>query len=196
VGPGTYKEVLTNIKIAIVKENHPVDKLTKDNQDQTLDELGRVFHGTPKRELPHLRSFRLEGGALIFVCADQVSGQWLIKAIDKQRLVSEARLNATDARNLPKPVKVALGTKDKVANSPDELLKWIKDLNPGLHTEHWRILDKQPEPEGQRPILLIDWDSHTAIKGSGYKFLPHFLKELLRFREILKHSPSRKKEPQ
>jgi hypothetical protein len=52
------------------------------------------------------------------------------------------------SRNLPKPVTVALRTKDKFVKSPDELLKWMKDLSPGFHTEHWRILDKQPEPKG------------------------------------------------
>jgi hypothetical protein len=30
-GPGTYKEVLTNIKIAIFKEAYPEDKLTEDD---------------------------------------------------------------------------------------------------------------------------------------------------------------------
>jgi hypothetical protein len=43
---------------AILKENHPEDKLT-----EILDELGKVFCGTPKGELPHLRSFRLDGDA-------------------------------------------------------------------------------------------------------------------------------------
>jgi hypothetical protein len=76
-----------------------------------------------------------------------------------------------NARNLPKPVHVTLRTKDKVAKSPDKLLKLIKDLNPGLHTEHWRILDKQPEPKGERLNILIHQDSHTAIKGTGYKIL-------------------------
>jgi hypothetical protein len=32
-GPGTYREELTNIKIAMFKENHPEDKLTEDDQD-------------------------------------------------------------------------------------------------------------------------------------------------------------------
>jgi hypothetical protein len=163
-GPGTYVKALANIKIAIFKENNPEDKVIKDDQDQILNELGRVFYGTPKGELPYLRSFRLEGGALIYVCANQQSVQWLIRATDSHRLGSGARLKATDARNHPMPAKVALRTKDKDAKSPDELLKWIKDLNPGLHTEHWRILDKQPEPKGQRLILLIDRDSHMAIK--------------------------------
>jgi hypothetical protein len=122
-----------------------------------------VFCGTPKGELPHLRSFRLEGGALMYMCTDQQTGQQLITATDNHRLGSEARLKATDNRNLPIPVKVTLMMKDKLAKSPDQLLKWIKDLNPGLHTEHWRVMDTQHELRGQRLILLTD---HTPTKPS------------------------------
>jgi hypothetical protein len=66
---------------------------------------------------------------------------------------------------------VALRTRDKVVQNQEELLKWIKNLNPGLHIEHWRVLDKQSEPKGQRLILLVDRDSLTAIKRTGYKIL-------------------------
>jgi hypothetical protein len=79
-------------------------------------------------------------------------------------LESGARLKATNARNLPKPVKLALRTRNKVTQTQDNLLKWIKNLNPGLHTEKWRILDKQSELKGQRLILHIDWDFLLAIK--------------------------------
>jgi hypothetical protein len=58
-GPGTYKEALTNIKLAIFKEKYPEDKLTENDQDHILEELRRVFCGTLQGELPHLRSFRL-----------------------------------------------------------------------------------------------------------------------------------------
>jgi hypothetical protein len=64
---------------------------------------------------------------------------------------------------------VTLRTKDKFAKSPDEVLNWIKDLNPGLHTEHWGISDKQPEPKGQRLIPLTDGDSQIAINVTGYR---------------------------
>jgi hypothetical protein len=160
---------LTDTKIAIFKENYPEDKLTEEEQDHILGELGGVFCGTPKGELPHLKSFKLEASALMYVCADQQSGQWLIRAIDNHRLGSGARLKVTYARNLPKPAKVAFRTRDNVARSPEELLKSVKDLNPGLHVEHWRVLVRQPEPKGQRLILLIDQDSLTANKGTGYK---------------------------
>jgi hypothetical protein len=81
-----------------------------------------VLRRTPIEELSHLKSYRLEGGALIYICADQQSGQWLIKAIDNHRLESGARLKATDARNLPNPLKVALRIGDKVAQNQEELL--------------------------------------------------------------------------
>jgi hypothetical protein len=128
-----------------------------------LEALGEVRR-TPTGELPHLKSYRLEGGALIYMCDDQESGQWLIKALDNYRLESGARLKATDARNLPKPVKVALRIRDRVAQNQEELLKWIKNLNPGLHMEHWRVLNKQPEPKGLRLILFTDRDSYISIE--------------------------------
>jgi hypothetical protein len=100
-GPGYYKEALTNIKIAIFKETYSEDKLREDVQESNLEELGRVLRGTPT-ELPHLKSYRLEGGAhththiyiYIYICGDQQSGQWLIRATDNYRLGSGARLNA------------------------------------------------------------------------------------------------------
>jgi hypothetical protein len=161
-GPGTYTQALTNIKIAIFKETYPEEKLTEDDQDSILEILGGVLRRTPKEEL---KSYRLMGGALIYACVDQQSGQWLIKATDDHRLESGARLKTNDTRNLPKPV--ALRTRDKAAQNQEELLKWIADLNPGLHTENSRVLDKQSESKGQRLILFIDHDSYTTIQRTG-----------------------------
>jgi hypothetical protein len=155
--------------MAIFREIYPEDKLTEDDKNCILEILGEVLCGTPIGELPHMKSYRLEGGALICICANQQSGQWLVKAIGNYRLESGARLKATDARNIHKPVKVTLKIRDKVTQSEEELLKWIKNLNPGPHTEHWRVLDKQSEPKGQRLILLIDQDSYTTIKRTRHK---------------------------
>jgi hypothetical protein len=54
-----------NIKITIFKEAYPEDKPTEDDLNNILEELGRVLCGTTIGELPHLKSYRLEGGALI-----------------------------------------------------------------------------------------------------------------------------------
>jgi hypothetical protein len=160
---------MTNIKIPILKETYPEDKLNEDDQTYFLEELGKVLCRTPIGELPHRKSYRLEGGTLIYRCADQQSSQWLVKAIDNHRLGTGAKLKVTGARNLPKPVKVALRTRDKVIQTQDELLTWIKNLNPGLNIEHWKVLDRHCEPKGQRLLLHKDRGSLAAIKSTGYK---------------------------
>jgi hypothetical protein len=66
-GAGNCKEALTNTMIAVFKEIYPQDKLTEHDQDSILEELERVLRGTPMGELPHLKSYRLEGGALIYI---------------------------------------------------------------------------------------------------------------------------------
>jgi hypothetical protein len=114
---------------------------TNQYQNSHLQELGKVLRGTPV-ELPHLKSCTLEEGALIYVPADQQSSQWLIRAIDNYRLGSGAILKATEAMNLPEPVKVALRTRDRVAQSQIELRGWIQNLNLGLHMENWRVLSR------------------------------------------------------
>jgi hypothetical protein len=96
-----------------------------------------MLRGTAVGELPQLKSCRLKGGELIYICIDQQSGEWLIRAIYNHRLGSGARLKTSADRNLPNPFKVALRTRDKAALTQDELLTWIKNLNPGLHTEKW-----------------------------------------------------------
>jgi hypothetical protein len=52
-----------------------------------------------------------------------VSGQWLVKAIDNQKLESGTSLKVTDARNQPKTVKLALRIREKVAQNQEVLLK-------------------------------------------------------------------------
>lgn len=69
---------LTKIKVAIIKKNYPEVKLTWNEQDLILKELGRIFQRILNRKLPNMRSSRVER----HVCADQWSGQWLITAID------------------------------------------------------------------------------------------------------------------
>jgi hypothetical protein len=100
--------------------------------------------------------------------------------IDNHGLGSGGRLKATEAKNLPKPVKVALRVKENIARNPDELLQWIKQLNPGLRTEYWRALDKQSEPKGLRFILLINRDSYNIIKRTGYKILTGLLEGMIK----------------
>jgi hypothetical protein len=73
-GPGTYIEALTNIKVVIFKETYPEEKLTEGDQDSILEALGEVLCRTPKEELPHLKSYRMVGGALFYVSSPKFVG--------------------------------------------------------------------------------------------------------------------------
>jgi hypothetical protein len=75
----------------------------------------------------------------------------------------------------PKPVKIALRTRDKVAQNQEEIFRWMKHPNPGLNTKHWRVMDKAPEPNSQRLILLKERDSYTITEETGYKIFTGFL---------------------
>jgi hypothetical protein len=66
--PGTYREALTNLKIAIFRETYPEDRITEDDRDSMLEILGEALRRTPLVELPCLKSYRLEGGTLIYTC--------------------------------------------------------------------------------------------------------------------------------
>jgi hypothetical protein len=67
-GPGTYKEALTSFKIAIFGETYPEDEISEKDRDSILETLGEALRRTPLEELPRLKSYRLEGGALIYTC--------------------------------------------------------------------------------------------------------------------------------
>jgi hypothetical protein len=49
------------------------------------------------------------GHLLVVPAGQRQSGQWLAKANDNYRLKSGSRVKATDARNLPEPVKMLFG---------------------------------------------------------------------------------------
>jgi hypothetical protein len=82
---------LISIKVVIIKENYPEDKLTEDEQDLIPKETRKVFSRTPKEELMHPKSF-------VYVCGNQQSVQWHIKLADDQKLGARNGLKAMDAR--------------------------------------------------------------------------------------------------
>jgi hypothetical protein len=57
----------------------------------------------------------------------------------------------------------------KVAQTHNELLGWIQDLNPGQNTRNWRVPGEQTEPKGWRLILHIDQDSLVSIQKTENK---------------------------
>jgi hypothetical protein len=75
MGAQTSREALTNVRITILKENYPEDKLSKKDCELILAETAGTFQTTRKEGQSQLRSCRLERGTLMYVCTNQQSGQ-------------------------------------------------------------------------------------------------------------------------
>jgi hypothetical protein len=119
-GPGIYREALTNVRIAILKENYPQDRLSKEDQVLILAKTTGILNNTQGRT-PATQILQTGRGALMYVCADQWSCESLIQAINGHQP------KAMNAKDLLKLVKMALRTRN---NSP----KILRSYSGGSRT--------------------------------------------------------------
>jgi hypothetical protein len=94
--------------------DHPEEKLSLEDTDLVLAKVGEVFRETPVGRRPLLRYYRLERDVLFYVCDHQRSVDRLIAALHGFKIRDGARLKATDAKHLPKPVTMALRMAESV----------------------------------------------------------------------------------
>lgn len=164
----SYSEALATFKMAIVGTSYPDDKLIESDIGHIQAAILRGLDGAQSGEpLPLLRTFSLQDGALIYYCEDQNSCLWLQKCLNGTTIRDNFVLKVMDAKELPKPVKVAFRTRDLTTSDPKVLLRRVQLLNQGLCTEHWKVVNKQTDPTGQRLILLIDQESAAKISEKG-----------------------------
>jgi hypothetical protein len=115
-----------------------------------LEELGKELRGTPFGELPHLKSYRLEGGPFIYIYHDQQSGQWLIRATDNQGLPtpSDDQRGAVEGKE-----KIPLNVKSTSADQVTPSKGTQSDKRDRVEEEG---METDPSPSGQ--------NTHTRYK--------------------------------
>jgi len=59
-------------------------------------------------------TFNLLGNTLVYTCTDQQTCQQLVKVPNKHRIKRETLFRVNDARDLPKPVKMAFKILDMI----------------------------------------------------------------------------------
>ena len=50
-----------------------------------------------------------------------------------------------------------------------QYLQWLRWLNQGLDTGHWRVYKCREEPNGVRLVLSVDSTSITALERLGWR---------------------------
>jgi hypothetical protein len=67
---------------------------------------------------------------LVYFCDNQESYNWLSTHINGTKLKDKFALKAMETTNIPKPMKMALKTKDIVTKNPEMLFRCLELLTP------------------------------------------------------------------
>ena len=145
--------------MTVVMEKFPEDKLVEEDiQGEILRKVDRAKNGVP---LTLLRTYSLQERTLIYFCDNQESCNTLSTHINGTKLRDKFVLMIMKTTNLPKPIKMALKTKDIIIKNREVLFRRLELLNPGMKTTYRKLIDRQPDSKGQR---LIDQESAKILK--------------------------------
>ena len=100
----SYREALTGVKMAVIADDHPVTPLGVEMLNPVRGALWELLEATPD-PLPHVSLGKWTSGAIHFTCEGEDAAKWLCRL--NGTTVGEVKLKVVNARDLPKPVKMA-----------------------------------------------------------------------------------------
>ena len=133
----SFSHAIKAVKMAIVKEVFPFDRLSNDEFDHVQMEIqSRTDMISLEDHMPKILRSSLQAGAVIIQCGDDETDNWLKGSFqDNKEVISDIELKVMSESDLPKPVKVAFKMKDTYTKEPTVLLKRPNRLNPELKSE-------------------------------------------------------------
>lgn len=159
----SYSEMAATVKMALVPESFPMEKLTKDQAIDIQDQMNVLIDEIEDENQPLFSTVGWVNGALMVHCIGAPTVDWL-KANLQGKTVKDIQLRVVTAAELPKPVKLILKTRDTRTHDSAVLLKRLGKQNRGLITGEWRILAKEKGLDHIRWIFEIDQDSAKSIR--------------------------------
>jgi hypothetical protein len=142
------------------------------SRDNFLDiqwAIGQLVDELPEERLPaRLADSYWSKGAAIMVCRDDPTKDWLA--------TKEPTLVAWEGSRLKVVGMDALRTYKRVVawfpgpmEDMERYFTWLRRLNQGLDTGHWRVYERKEEAKGVRLVLSIDIASITVREGLGWR---------------------------
>ena len=93
--------------------------------------LWELLEATPD-PLPHVSLGKWTSGAIHFTCEGEDAAKWLCRL--NGITVGEVKLKVVNARDLPKPVKMAWKSRNIWCVDTGKVLNMMQRYNPGLET--------------------------------------------------------------
>ncbi|XP_063830204.1 uncharacterized protein LOC135079476 [Ostrinia nubilalis] len=161
----SYAAALNIYKMAITAKDFPGTWL---GEEEYLALQGIIFDKleiTPD-PIPVVSMGNLKSGAILFRCEGESSMKWL-RTLDGTA-VNGVELRVVDAKNLPKPVKMAWKSRNVTRQDTGRVMRLLQRLHPSLKTSNWSIVGSTVEGMTVRRIVLMDEASAAYIKDRQY----------------------------
>uniref|UniRef100_A0A1B6F754 DUF4780 domain-containing protein n=1 Tax=Cuerna arida TaxID=1464854 RepID=A0A1B6F754_9HEMI len=164
----TFKQALTTIKIAVVPENYPDNKLTEEQAEQIQTALIGAIETLEDGDCAQLSGSYVERGAVILSCMTKKTADWLINIVPSLTPWEGAKLAAGERSVLLRVTKVVLKTPKQLASTePSRLVAMLGKQNPSFDASNWKIISCKGDANGQTLVFLVDDTALKAIKAAG-----------------------------
>jgi hypothetical protein len=107
-------------------------------------------------------------GTAIMVCHDELTKDWLAAKVPTLAAWEGSRLKTVGLDALPTYKRVLAWFLGPVEDTERYLL-WLRRLNPGLDTGHWRVYERKEEANGVHLVLSIDTTSVAVLEGLKWR---------------------------
>lgn len=148
--------------MAMVRENFPDHRLTPADALAIQGAINTAIDTLDvASEAPQFVASGVLNGALMIHCANDHTVEWL-NANFNGKEVGGMKMKILKAADLPKPVKMALKSRDILTTDGEVLLRRLARLNPGLNTDEWRIREKKVIGDRSYIRWIIEMDQRSA----------------------------------
>ena len=165
VGQFSYARVAhEGLRVGVVCKNYPESQISKENFTDSQRAISRLVDELPKEGFtPRLADSYWAKGAAIMVCHDKLTKDWLAARVPTLVAWEGSRLNLVGLDALP-TYKRVVAWFPGLAEDVEWYLLWLRRLNQGLDTRHWRVYERREESNGVCLVLSID-SGHILPSG-------------------------------
>ncbi|KAL1447091.1 hypothetical protein WDU94_000568, partial [Cyamophila willieti] len=171
----TYSQAMTQLKMAIVLESYPEEKLSDVMLKSIKTSVTKEIFKANPGELPRFTNYHGEKGILYITCADEASRDWLLAKVrgDLKDCVG-APLRIGPSKEIVKSTKMTtwvsaelielLGEKDHKG-----IITLIGLQNPTLPTEDMTVITSHSDTSGTTLVLFVGELGLKELRRMGFK---------------------------
>jgi hypothetical protein len=156
--------------VAVVGVDYPRSSISRENFWDIQRAIGRLVDELPEEGLtPRLVDSYWTKGAVIMICQDDATRDWLTSKFPTLEAWTGSRLKVVGLDALPTFKKVAAWFSGPVEDT-ERYFARLRRLNRGLDTGQWKVYQRSEDPNGVSPVLSIDSASVNILEG--LKWMP------------------------